>query len=62
MAVFAQISSDPFKDRFDTQQQSMLFNSNQQLSSYGPINGPRKRGTFFGVAYFPQKWDVLPPY
>jgi hypothetical protein len=25
---FAEIPSDPFKDQFDTQDQSMLFNSN----------------------------------
>jgi hypothetical protein len=22
----------------------------------------RKRGPFFGGAYFPQKWDLLPPF
>jgi hypothetical protein len=34
----------------------------QQDSGYGANIGANIGGKFFGGAYFPQKWDLLPPF
>jgi hypothetical protein len=49
-------------DQSDTQEQSILFDSTQQDSGYGAVNGTTFGGIFFSGAYLPKNQTYSSPF